>query len=95
MQAHHPTREIAKGLALVAVGVALLLALLFSASRFLHPGPAGTGAFLMATAYANGAVQCRGTNRDGSRCKNRTTNDPPYCRYRRGQAPKDPSELPR
>lgn len=46
-----------------------------------------TVAALIAAAAFAAAVQCKGTTKKGSRCKNQTTNASGYCYQHESQAP--------
>lgn len=105
MQTRSPRQELARGVGqigggslLVVVGVVILLVVGAAVRRLVQPvdGRPRVETLLISTAYAKAAVQCRGTTAKGLQCRNRTTNEPPYCYRHRSQAPrpKDASVLP-
>lgn len=88
MQVTAPWRQLSRHLLLAVLGVVLIAAALWlavvraTAARASVPAPV-----LIHSAYEREAVECRGTNQDGTSCRNKTKNLSGYCYRHAAQVP--------
>jgi hypothetical protein len=99
-RAIHPGKRLAQGFGLFSAGVLLLALVLLGLAALLRPARSHAAPLLISTAYAADVQQCKGTRRDGERCRNRVKGERPYCRFHKAQDPRapkkaEPSEVPK